>query len=153
CSCPTVCASESALPPTGRPHSRAMWTRPGTSCRETELGGLGPGEEPKWDERRPEARRDVHRRRRPLVERLGVAPAQVREPELPESVRDRDLAVVEVAGEHQAERPLRQAIEDGRNMAQEDPEVGVAVDVAPRLRAPPAVCARIDPDDLDAPAA
>ena len=48
----------------------------------------------------------------------------MREAQLAARVRQRDLAVVHVAGEHEVEAAGLEAVEDAREVAEQDPEVG-----------------------------
>src|SRR3954469_24356939 len=67
--------------------------------------------------------------------------------------RQRDLAVVHVPGKDEIECARGKEVEDVREVAEQDAQVGALVDEAPRLRAPLPVRARVDADDLDALAA
>src|SRR3954453_4698982 len=67
--------------------------------------------------------------------------------------RQPDLAVVHVPGKDEIECAGGKEVEDVREVAEQDAEVGAFVDEAPRLRAPLPVRARIDADDLEALAA
>jgi hypothetical protein len=77
----------------------------------------------------------------------------VGEPELSAAVRDRDLTVVEMAGEDQVVGVGPEAVEDVREVAQQDSEVGLGIDVPLGPCLAPAVRARVDPDYLHAAAA
>ena len=64
---------------------------------------------------------------RATVEPLRVGRAGVREPELAASVRDADLAAVEMAGEDEVEHAGRHLVDHIREMAEQDAEIGVRV--------------------------
>ena len=59
---------------------------------------------------------------------------------------------MEVAREDEVERAGRQPVDDAREVAEQDAEGGIAV-ASSAGRALPRVGARVDADDLDAPAA
>src|SRR5437868_10451710 len=74
----------------------------------------------------------------------------MREPEPPSGIRQGDLAVVHVAGEHEVEAPRLELVEYPREMAEQDLEVRVAgervrIRLGPAADDQPRVCAR-DPD-------
>jgi translation initiation factor 2 alpha subunit (eIF-2alpha) len=76
----------------------------------------------------------------------------MREPELATRIRDRDLPVVHMAGEHELESPGLEAVQDSREVVEQDPEVSVVRErVRVGLRPAPQhalrVCAR-DPDEV-----
>jgi hypothetical protein len=72
----------------------------------------------------------------------------VREPELAASVRNADLARVEMAGEDEVESTCRQLVDHVREMAEQDPKirVGICKPLGPRLAL--SIRARVDADDL-----
>src|SRR5688572_12073558 len=119
---------------------------------EDEFRGLRTGEEAERHERRAEPGRHVQHRLPTSVDALRVAPAPMREPDLPPAIGDRDLAVVQVACERELVHAGPHAVEDVRVVAEQDAEVRGGVRSALGIRAARAVSDGIDPHDLHAPA-
>ena len=90
--------------------------------------------------------------RRPLVEALDVAPAQVGEPQAPAGERDADLAGVQVSGEDEVERARPEPVDHARKMAEQDAQVGGRVGQLVWVREPRDVRPWVDARDLDSPA-
>src|SRR3954470_13274615 len=120
---------------------------------ELQLGGLGPGEEAERGEGRAEPGRDVQHRARTPVQAARVGEARVGEPDLPARIGDRDLSVVEMAGEDEVEDARLERVDDARVMAEEDPQVGVRVGQRGGPGAAGEVRRRVDADELHTEAA
>src|SRR5215218_4672190 len=75
------------------------------------------------------------------------------ETQLPEAVRNADLAPVQVACEHKIEHAGRHLVDHVREVAEEDAKVGFGICESLRMRAPTPIRAWVDADDLHAAAA
>src|SRR5205823_2482777 len=105
-------------------------------------------EEAERDEGGAETGRQVERRGGPAVEAAHVRPAEACQPQAAARPGDADLSRVQVAGADQVEGAGREAVDDVRVVAEQDPQVGLRVGYALQVRPVVPVRARIDADDL-----
>src|SRR5439155_12254581 len=111
-------------------------------------GRVGPGQQAKWDEARPQPPGDVQGRRRTEEEPLPVLRPEMLEPDLPAGSGKADLAAVVVTAEHEVVRAFGQSVDDVRKVTEEDAETSIGVGPLGRARAPLEVRGRVDARDL-----
>ena len=145
-------ARSSALLSTRRPavrdcHQTQSWQTAGARSRASRRSGrvepcasrrsgvygarssrrLRPREEAERDERRAEAGERCSVPPGRLVDAADVGPADVRQPQLPPGQGTQIWPRVQVAGENEVERACRKPVDDVREVAEQDAQVGVRV--------------------------
>src|SRR6187431_3462167 len=85
-----------------------------------------------------------------VVEAFDVASPEVRKAQAPSRIGNDDLACVHVPGEHEVE-DARDALDDSREMAEQDPQVRRVIRERVRSCTSNRVRLRVDADHLNAP--